>query len=993
MLRDIVLEVQQHKHTLTCKKKNTICRFDFPKPVSEKTILATPIDEQYPKMSEDEKKEKLEKYKNILSKAKEILSDEKLDTSMSYNQFYQKIECSKKEYEEALSTTVRGNVLILKRNVNEVWTNNYNPNWLKAWNANIDFQLAHDPYAILTYICSYVGKDESGMTQWLKDALRATKHLAREEQLKALKTAWLTHRQIGASETIVRLMPGFHLTESNIGCVWVATGYPENRSSFFKKISDKNLKKKDKVEIDIDTVLEQVLDYYSENEDELDEENNAEEEAAHTENIKLADRQGTFRQAITVHERYAKRPKRLQKMCLAQFSTLYIPASKIKKDTIFDDDDCSELLSEHKLYGEDDNENSNFLPKYIDLRKFKLGFMRIRSFPAVLRMHSSKKKEGLEEFYAELQLYYPWRLEEKDLHRESSDKFYNENEQRKIIEMNKKGLFPQEDIIEMCEHYFDNDGADRPAHILDILDSQRIQDDEDDELEGIIDDPEYVGRDPDGFKVPETKINFESGKYKVLSLPDDPDELLEMARKLAPEQLQALSKVIGHCKAIKRNLKNSDHDFEPLRLIIHGGSGSGKSFVLKCASFFAEKLLRKAGGLIDKPRVLICAPTGMAAKLVNGATLHSVFDFKFGNEHMGLSDKKLNDARDLLSELQLVIIDELSMMSSDLLYKLHLRLCEIYQTEEKFANIGIVLVGDVLQLAPIKGKYIFEQPKNPHFAPFFEVDSLWHSFEVIDLKENHRQGDALTFSKVLNKMRYGIVDNEVEELLTSRLLDKQTKKNKLRKKKKKIPNTSDATVEDLSVTHVNYTNEEVCSHNTKMLNILPDNLVEIPAKIPGKFKPRITDHGTIGDKQFMENLKIKIGARVMLVHNIDTIDGLVNGELGHVIGIEQKDNNVHYVIVRFDDQESGAKQKQKFPGLSTKYASQNGIPIARTEIDFQFSSKSGTSHALRSKIKQFPLRLAWAITCHKMQGQTVKKGSKLIVHWSTQLKDGMAYVM
>ena len=83
MLRDIVLEVQQHKHTLTCKKKNTICRFDFPKPVSVKTILATPIDEQYPKMSEDEKKEKLEKYKNILSKAKEILSDEKLDTSMS----------------------------------------------------------------------------------------------------------------------------------------------------------------------------------------------------------------------------------------------------------------------------------------------------------------------------------------------------------------------------------------------------------------------------------------------------------------------------------------------------------------------------------------------------------------------------------------------------------------------------------------------------------------------------------------------------------------------------------------------------------------------------------------------------------------------------------------------------------------------------------------------------------------------------------------------
>ena len=123
----------------------------------------------------------------------------------------------------AISTTKQGKVVILKRRVAEIWINNYNPLWLKCWNANMDFQFAIDEYAIVTYIVSYVGKDETGMTKFLKDALKETKHLSREDQLRALKTAWLTHRQIGASETVYRLIPGFHLTESNIACVFVAT--------------------------------------------------------------------------------------------------------------------------------------------------------------------------------------------------------------------------------------------------------------------------------------------------------------------------------------------------------------------------------------------------------------------------------------------------------------------------------------------------------------------------------------------------------------------------------------------------------------------------------------------------------------------------------------------------------------------------------------------------------------------------------------------------
>ena len=152
---------------------------------------------------------------------------------------YTKIGYSKEQYEEAISTTSEGNVLVLKRKVKEVWTNPYNPNWLKCWNANMDIQIAHSPYAVLTYILSYVGKDETGMTTHLKETLRNTKHLTREEQLKALKITWLTHRQIGASEALYRLIPGLHLSRSNVQCIFVKTGFPENRHSNFHKISDK----------------------------------------------------------------------------------------------------------------------------------------------------------------------------------------------------------------------------------------------------------------------------------------------------------------------------------------------------------------------------------------------------------------------------------------------------------------------------------------------------------------------------------------------------------------------------------------------------------------------------------------------------------------------------------------------------------------------------------------------------------------------------------
>ena len=702
-----------------------------------------------------------------------------------------------------------------------------------------------------------------------------------------------------------------------------------------------------------------------------------------------------------MHERYAVRPKELEDMCLAQWAISYKPTSKVPKDTKFDSDHMSEERCDLTLY----SNNEIHLPKYISLKHHNLGFMRVRAFQAILRIHnSSKKKESHEQFYAELLLYFPWRNEVECLKRNDAvecEKLYHSNYEE-IIEKNKEKLCPYQSLSELATDVEDlkKNKGEQPAHLYDLLHSQMVQDDEDDEEEGIQDDPEFAGRNPDGLiDEPKNYYKTNESKYKVLLIPDDED-LLEMTRQLVPEQLQGLSKVISYCKDVKRNSKNINHEVSPLRMIIHGGSGSGKSSVLRCSALHAQKILTKAGDKLDKPHLLICAPTGMAAKNVDGATLHSVFDFKFGNEHVSLSDKKLAIARDMLSELKLIIIDEISMVSADMLYKIHLRLCEIFpdHEDEPYAGIGMVFVGDMLQLRPIKGNYIFDEPKNTHFASYHDVNPLWELHEVIDLRENHRQGDAHEWVGNLNDIRQGNVSEKVEEVLRSRLIqetDAETKKKsklsrKRKFKKKQIEDRGKP--DDLKTTHIFYTNEEVNQHNAKMLNTLEVPLIEIPANEPTGGKSRLK-HGCIDSTSFEKNLKIKIGARVMMIYNVNTLDGLVNGSLGNVVGIEYKDESVEFIIVSFDDQGSGVKQREKYPGLSAKYKHQNGTPIKRHKLEYEMTSKSGKKHAAKKWVIQFPLRLAWGITVHKIQGQTVPKGSKLVLHWHKKLTDGMAYVM
>ena len=666
--------------------------------------------------------------------------------------------------------------------------------------------------------------------------------------------------------------------------------------------------------------------------------------------------------------RYASRPVCMDNICLAQFATHYTFTRKVPKSVEFDDETgASKELSNRKIFNQE-----HCLPKYLKLSD-ENQFMRLRGMPAVLRIHRSDRKEGHEQHYSELLLYTPWSNEEVDLQRTFDACLAQYRSCEDTIESVKRQIFLGEDTVQMLDADLEEN---RPIPIYDQIDPQREQELDDDRDEGLIDDPNYAAMNY-GDEFNDEAPKPEQFKFKQIDIPDE-DKLNIMTRRLVPEQHRILLKIVHYCKEVLK-ARNSPHERpSPIRIIVTGGAGVGKSATIRVITYHAEKILRKAGDHPHKPRIMVCAPTGKAASLIDGQTIHTAFNFQFGtaNEHNTLSDKKKAEMRELLSELRLIIIDEVSMLGSDMLFRIHLRLTEIFQCDDLFANKSIMLVGDLLQLPPVMQSCVFLDPTSTHFQAFNNVVPLWRSFEPYVLEHNHRQKEEMRWANNLNEVRIGNVTKEVEDILKSRI-------------------TSDPWLQEDAM-HVFFTNKEVGEHNKKMLNTLKTPLVTVVStqRNPGKFRPYVTDWGTVQKTQFMDKLHLKIGARVSLIVNVNTLDELVNGALGTVVGFEKNSNgDVTSVVVAFDSNECGREQRAKYPIIAEKYKDENGTPIMRHELEYAIESRRGKKQTAKASVCNFPLKLSWANTAHKMQGITVKAGSKLICHGNKKMRPGMAYVM
>ena len=549
ILNKLVKEVNVHGHTNSCKKgKNLECRFNFPKFPSRRTLIAHPP-------SNELSEERLSELEEILKKAKKTLQtlDNMTDDEVEelyhndLENFLADLDISLDDYEEALSTSQRGKIVVLKRNLNERNVNNYNKEFIMAWQANMDIQFCYDGYAIVTYITDYISKTNAEITQALRQGLDEKKDCNDLERLNYIKRIYFTHKQAGLAEATYRLTPGLYLIESNVKTIFVATGYPKNRSNFYRKVQD------EENEMDLETDSENEEEDYGAQEELFQDQN--QKQKSNRKTIDIPGRQGKFAKVDSIHQKYANRPDKLEHMCLAQFATSYSYCKKPPDNIIFNEGITDEK-GDMAMFGSTEN-----LPKYIQLRYG--GYMKLRGYPFVLRIHSSKnKKDELESLYAELQLFFHWRSEEK-LKTNINETF---NAEYETILRNKTQIFPNSSMIDEMRELLESSNETRPQHMyenIDVagqqenLDNEEMMEPRDDSILPYLEDsPPQNSRS--------------GGIFRPIVVEED-EVMLEMARNLSFEQRIVFDQMVKFSKSILRLMMGATNVIQlPPQLIVTG---------------------------------------------------------------------------------------------------------------------------------------------------------------------------------------------------------------------------------------------------------------------------------------------------------------------------------------------------------------------------------------------------------------------------------------
>ena len=958
---DIARSVQKHRHSNTCYKRGRTCRFHFPRFPSERTIVAQPLD-QNDFASQEEYTEEKKRLQDILLKVKEVLeslSEEELETT-TIQEVLTKANVTHCSYYEALETSLTGATVILKRKVCEVNINNFNSEWLKAWDGNMDLSVCLDFFAITTYITDYYTKSETAMAFEMKEALKKCSGMGMKDQMKFIAQTFLNHRQMGESEALYRMIPQLHLSESNLKCEYVATGFPWNRSKFSYKAADK------------DRVLE---DHEDGDEDDPESE-------PRRNFFEIPGREGTFMSPVSVHEKYACRPEQLEEICLAQFIICYdmMAASKRKEE---EEEDFLTQNNDMKIV----SWNPAFEMPMLNVIKLdkKMGFMKLRGTPKVLRQHKFREENNPHEFFfSQLLLYRPWRKEEElfpsdieeciQLYQEvdAEEAHKSQHLRKSKVEKVQEKLFPLKNDVEEARAILEDLPDNRTQHIGDVLDAENEHDNEEQAAEGIKEAEEHAARHPGNRFQDVSFSKYEETTYRRIDISNE-NKMLTMARQLDEDQRFAFDIVIKYVKQLRTSRNSNQPMPKPPLLKVHGGAGCGKSMFINTLAPYVEYFMSIYSDKDpDKPAVLKLAPTGKAASGIKGMTYFAGLNIPWGNQSFSMSNETRDTKRSQLCNLTLIIIDEMSMLKSDALYQIDLRLKEITESQSDFGGVGVVLCGDLMQLRPIKAYWIFDEPFCEDYHVSDALHPLWKQFDAIELRHNHRQGKDKDYGDLLNRVRRGRQTKEDCDKLEARVTN----------------------IFPEEGFHVYGKNAPAHKVNQEKLSELDTQLEVLKALHihPNPNGPRIDEYGFVWETPFMDKLRVKVGARVMLTYNIDTSDGLVNGATGIIVGFVKENGRVVKILIEFDEEEDGEKLRKKYQAQLAKLKMPNATPIGRSSFEYSVG-RSKKQHGAKAKVIQFPVTLAWAVTAHKCQGMTVKNPMPLIADMNSVFTKAQAYVM
>lgn len=374
-----------------------------------------------------------------------------------------------------------------------------------------------------------------------------------------------------------------------------------------------------------------------------------------------------------------------------------------------------------------------------------------------------------------------------------------------------------------------------------------------------------------------------------------------------------------------------------ISIFLTGKAGTGKTTFLKALKEHSSK------------RIIVVAPTGVAAINAGGVTIHSFFQLPLSPYVPGTTFKDRYDfgkeKRRIIRTLDMLVIDEISMVRSDLLDAIDNVLRRYRDPTLPFGGVQLLMIGDLHQLTPVVTPRDEELLRPYYDTPyFFGSHALQQtSYVTIQLTHVYRQQDQV-FIDILNHVRDGVPTAEDLARLNARC------------KPMFIPKPEEGYI-------------RLTTHN-RMADSYNDNELH---KLPGKryvFKAEI-------EKEFPEssypadvNLELKQGAQVMFIKNDPSPSHLYyNGRIGHVVGFEEGK-----IVVKCpgDDYTISVEPAE---WENTRYAINEETKVIEPQVLGVF--------------RQYPLRLAWAITIHKSQGLTFEHA---IIDASASFASGQVYV-